>query len=174
MCHQKTCLKIFVTVIPKERLVGGAPPILLLVWHRLQNIMSEGSRVQFYSRCHTKEGPARQSFFGRDNDKNLKAFSHETAQGDFLSLCKSRWLPIWHSSSQQLPLQRRKAQSVGLQYFSACQIFCSVKPLRSALKDILSGIPLSQSLAVWHNQFAIALLRCCYPAVVRVGRSGFH
>ncbi len=62
-CHGKTCLKVFVVVvpkeglagpIPKEGLTGGALPILLLVWHRLQDIICEGSRVQFYSRCHTQ------------------------------------------------------------------------------------------------------------------------
>ncbi len=55
-CHGKTCLAIFVVVIPKEGLAGGDPPILLLdlVWHWLQNITCESSRVQFYSWCHTQ------------------------------------------------------------------------------------------------------------------------
>ncbi len=55
---------------------NGAPPFLLWAWHRLQNISYEGSRVIFYSRCHTQRriggAPARQSFFGNDNDKDLK------------------------------------------------------------------------------------------------------
>ncbi len=34
--------------------MAGAPPILLWVWHRLQNIIYEVSRVIFYSRCHTQ------------------------------------------------------------------------------------------------------------------------
>ena len=46
------------------------------VWHRLQNIIYEGSRVIFYSRCRTQRriggAPARQSFFGYDNDKDFK------------------------------------------------------------------------------------------------------
>ena len=44
--------------------------------YRLQNTICEGSRVQFYSRCHTKRriggAPARQSFFVYDNDKDFK------------------------------------------------------------------------------------------------------
>ncbi len=43
--HKKTDLKVFVVVIPKEGL-GPANPSL--------NIISEGSRVIFYSRCHTQ------------------------------------------------------------------------------------------------------------------------
>ncbi len=31
LCRGKMCLKIFVVVIPKEGLAGGAPPIPLLV-----------------------------------------------------------------------------------------------------------------------------------------------
>ena len=30
VCHGKTDLKVFVLVIPKEGLAGGAPPIILL------------------------------------------------------------------------------------------------------------------------------------------------
>ena len=38
LCHVKTCLKIFVVVIPKEGLVGGDPPIWYdtnyrILWH---------------------------------------------------------------------------------------------------------------------------------------------
>ncbi len=55
---------------------AGAPPILLWVWHRLQNIIYEGSRVIFYSRCHTQRriggAQARQFFFGNYDDKDLK------------------------------------------------------------------------------------------------------
>ena len=71
-CHGKMCHKIFVVVIPKE----GLASILLLVWHWPQNIICEGSRVQFYSRCHIqrRNGAPCQSFFGYDNDKNLKAY----------------------------------------------------------------------------------------------------
>ncbi len=59
--HGKMCLKIFVIVIPKEGLAGWTPPILLLVWHRLQNRICKGSFHNFivsgiskeiYSRCH--------------------------------------------------------------------------------------------------------------------------
>ncbi len=37
LCHGKSYLKIFVIVIPKEGLAGGAPvpPILLWIWHQL-------------------------------------------------------------------------------------------------------------------------------------------
>ena len=51
---EKRCLNIFVVVIPKEGLTGGAQPILILVWHRLQNIIYEGSSIQFYSWCCTQ------------------------------------------------------------------------------------------------------------------------
>ncbi len=49
--HEKTDLKIFVIVIPKERLAGKAPPILLLVWHRLLIYNLQPSQIIFYSRC---------------------------------------------------------------------------------------------------------------------------
>ena len=44
VCRKNLSFKIFVVVIPKEGLVGGAPPIVLLVWHRLYNIICEGCR----------------------------------------------------------------------------------------------------------------------------------
>ena len=46
LCHEKMCLMNFVVVIPKEGLVGRAPSILL-VWHRLQNIICEGGSIQY-------------------------------------------------------------------------------------------------------------------------------
>ena len=61
---------------PEKDWRAGALQILLWVWHRLQNIIYEHSRVIFYSRCHIQRriggAPARQSFFGYDNDKDLK------------------------------------------------------------------------------------------------------
>ncbi len=54
LCHETMCLKIFVVVIPKEGLVGRAPPTLLLVWHPLRNIILENRRVRLYSSCHTQ------------------------------------------------------------------------------------------------------------------------
>ncbi len=57
---------------------AGAPPILLWVWHRLQNIIYEGRRVMFYSRCHTQRriGGATESIFGMPTTKTLRsAFS---------------------------------------------------------------------------------------------------
>ncbi len=73
---RKQTLKVFVIVIPKEGLAGGAPPILLWIWHRLQNKIYEGSRVIFYSRWNTQRriggALACQFFFGYDNDKDLK------------------------------------------------------------------------------------------------------
>ena len=49
------CLKIFVVVIPKEGLAVGVLPILFL-WYDTdqQYFICDGSRVQFYSRCHTQ------------------------------------------------------------------------------------------------------------------------
>ena len=47
--HEKTDLKVFVVVIPKEGWARVAAPILLLVWHRLwENIVYDGSRVKFW------------------------------------------------------------------------------------------------------------------------------
>ncbi len=46
LCHEKMCYQ---NVIPKEGLAGG-------VRHRLQNIIYEGSKVIFYSQCHTQRG----------------------------------------------------------------------------------------------------------------------
>ncbi len=79
-CHGKTCLKIFVVVIPKEGLAGDAPPIPLLVWHWLQNTMV---RIQYVKAAEynfivgvipKKDwwGGIRQSFFGYNNDEDLK------------------------------------------------------------------------------------------------------
>ncbi len=53
MCHEKPDLKVFVVVIPKEGWACMAAPILLWVWHRLQNIIYQGSRGIFYGRCQT-------------------------------------------------------------------------------------------------------------------------
>ncbi len=54
LCHGKMCQDLC-CCIPKEGLVGGARPILLLVWkHRLENIICKDSRVQLYSQCHTQ------------------------------------------------------------------------------------------------------------------------
>ena len=53
-CCENPSVKIFVAIIPKEGLPCGGPPILLLIWHLLYNIICEGCRSQFYSQCHTK------------------------------------------------------------------------------------------------------------------------
>ena len=67
-CHEKMYLKIFVIVVPKEGLADLASPILLVVWHRLQNVISEDNRVKCYSRCHTQrricEAPPPNPSFG--------------------------------------------------------------------------------------------------------------
>ncbi len=61
--------KNFVMVILKE---SG----LLLVWHRLQNIICEGNRVQFYSRCHSQRmiggGPPANLSFAMPSTKTLR------------------------------------------------------------------------------------------------------
>ena len=49
--HGKTDYKVFVVVIPKEGLAGGALPILPLVWHRLQIYNLQPSQIIFYSQC---------------------------------------------------------------------------------------------------------------------------
>ncbi len=54
--HEKTDLKVFVVVIPKEGWTRMAAPILLLVWHQKKD-----------GRSH-----ARPSFFWYDNHKDLK------------------------------------------------------------------------------------------------------
>ncbi len=41
LCHRKMCLKC-------------ALQILLLAWHRLENIFCKSSRIQIYSQCHTQ------------------------------------------------------------------------------------------------------------------------
>ncbi len=47
--REKTDLKVFVVVIPKEGWVRVAVPILHLVWHRLfENIIYDVSRVKFW------------------------------------------------------------------------------------------------------------------------------
>ncbi len=46
VCHEKTDLKIFVIVIPKEGQACVAAPILLVVWHRLlENMIYEVKRL---------------------------------------------------------------------------------------------------------------------------------
>ncbi len=46
--HEKTDLKVFVVVIPKEGWARVAAPILLLVWHRLlENMIYEVKRLKF-------------------------------------------------------------------------------------------------------------------------------
>ena len=49
VCHEKTDLKVFVVVIPKEGWAHVAMPILLLVWHRLsQNMIYEVKRLKSF------------------------------------------------------------------------------------------------------------------------------
>ncbi len=46
--HEKTDLKVFVGVIPKEGWARVAAPILLLVWHRLlENMVYEVKGLKF-------------------------------------------------------------------------------------------------------------------------------
>ena len=54
VCCKNASFNIFVVIIPKEGLVDGSLPILLLVWHRLCNITSKGCRIEIYSQCHTE------------------------------------------------------------------------------------------------------------------------
>ncbi len=64
--HEKTDLKVFVVVIPKEGWARVAAPILLLVWHRLFRIW-----VFWLHRSYSlKVGVI--PFFWYDNDKDLK------------------------------------------------------------------------------------------------------
>ncbi len=73
-CHEKMCLKIFVVVIPKEKLEGPRQSffghdtdykIVLCCLHRLYSVDGVLTREGLV-------GP-RQSFFWYDNDKDLKA-----------------------------------------------------------------------------------------------------
>ncbi len=51
---RKQTLRFLSLSYPKKDWRSGAPPILLWVWHQLQNIIYEGSRVIFYSGCHSQ------------------------------------------------------------------------------------------------------------------------
>ncbi len=68
---RKQTLRSLSLSYPQKDWPAGALPRFLWVRHRLQNIIYEVGRVIFYSQCHT-HSPARQSFFGYDNDKDLK------------------------------------------------------------------------------------------------------
>ncbi len=59
-CHEKTDLKVFVVAIIKEKLAGWGPnnPSLGMTATSEYNL--------------SRRAPARQSFFGYDNDKDLK------------------------------------------------------------------------------------------------------
>ena len=62
----------------KRRIDGWDPPILLLLRHRLCNIICGGSRLQIYSQCHTKR---RIHVALPTNDKDLKRrFLQHSAQ----------------------------------------------------------------------------------------------
>ena len=75
VCRKSTSFKIFVVVIPKEGLTGGAWPIVLLLWHWLPNIICKDNRKQSYSGCLIKRRINRhqplQSFFWYDTDYTI-------------------------------------------------------------------------------------------------------
>ncbi len=70
MCRKNVPFKIFVVVVLKEGLVSRAPPILLLVWHRLYNIVFGDCRFQIYSQC--KKGDPSNPSFGTTTTKIFK------------------------------------------------------------------------------------------------------
>ena len=51
---RKQTLRSLLLLHAKKNWGTGAPPILLWLWHRLQNIIYEDSRVIFCRRCHTQ------------------------------------------------------------------------------------------------------------------------
>ncbi len=54
-CRKKCIFKdLWQIVIRNEGLADMAPPILLLIWHQLYNIICEYCRLQMYCQCHTK------------------------------------------------------------------------------------------------------------------------
>ncbi len=84
-CHEKTDLKVFVVVIPKEGWAREVAPILLWVWHwLLENMIYEVKRLKFRNFVATGDkksvsyqkkdgrGHTWPSFFWYDNDKDLK------------------------------------------------------------------------------------------------------
>ena len=75
--HEKKDFKVFVVLIPKEGLVGGALPILILVWHRLKICNALPSQIITCSRCHTKrrigEAPPTNPSFGMTMTKKLRS-----------------------------------------------------------------------------------------------------
>ena len=56
VCHEKMCFKIFVVVIPKEGLAGGAPPILLWVWRDYKIVFCSLHRLYSVVVVIPKEG----------------------------------------------------------------------------------------------------------------------
>ena len=73
LCHEKTCLKIFVVVIPKKGLVDVAPPIIKLYTAAFPEYILKSMS---YPKNDWRAGTQRrigQSFFGYDNDKELMA-----------------------------------------------------------------------------------------------------
>ncbi len=90
LCQEKMCLK--------------APSILLWVWHWLQNIIYEGSRVIFYSQCHTQKGlagpqPAHPSL-GMTTTKTLRSvFSWRASHRDYFSTV---WCRTFHHVSHNM------------------------------------------------------------------------
>ncbi len=99
MRHEKTDLKVFVVVIPKEEWACMAAPILLLVRHRfLENMIYEVKRLKILkSRCHTKRrmGAATRAHpsLGMTTKKTL---------GSVFPRCASclEQLSIWENSMQ--------------------------------------------------------------------------
>ncbi len=84
--------KIFVGVIPKRRIGDWGPPILLLVWHQIYNILviCEGCILQICSRCRIKRRtgrtPSAKPSFGMATTKILKdTFLQHTQHNWFFS-----------------------------------------------------------------------------------------
>ena len=76
---QKTDLKVFVVVLPKEGWAHVDEHILIWVWHRLlKNTIYEVKRVNSKKSVSYQKmdgrGHAHASFFGYDNDKDLNVF----------------------------------------------------------------------------------------------------
>ncbi len=80
-CHEKTDLKVFVVVIPKEGWARVARPILLLVWHRLlENMIYEVKRLKFW-----KVGVIPKGLFSRDTPQLTLHRVESTLQVDIVA-----------------------------------------------------------------------------------------
>ena len=102
VCRKNVSLKVFVIVIPKEGLADGAPPILLLVWLWLYNLICCNvfpvvhaiSRCQCHTKIRIDPAPSAKFLFSMTTTKNFEDMFlwHSTLLKCLRGIISGKWL----------------------------------------------------------------------------------